>query len=50
MQLLNSTDFDITIRRCNSIIAKNKETLPGVSSIVIRAHFWQPQKNDRKAE
>jgi len=51
MQLLNSTDFDITIRRCNSIIAKNKETLPeGVLSIVIRAHFWQPQKNDRKAE
>jgi len=28
-----------------------KETLPeGVLSIAIRADFWQPQKNERKAE
>ena len=28
-----------------------KEMLPeGVLSIAIRADFWQPQKNDRKAE
>jgi len=28
-----------------------KEMLPeGLLNIAIRAHFWQPQKNDRKAE
>ena len=40
------------IRRCGSTVAKNqKEMLPeGVLSIAIRADFWQPQKNERKAE
>ena len=38
-------------RRCGSIVAKNYEMRPaGVLSIAIRADFWQPQKNERKAE
>jgi len=37
------------IRRCGS--QELKEMLPeGVLSIAIRADFWQPQKNERKAE
>ena len=39
---------DMVIIRCSQEI---KEMLPeGVLSIAIRADFWQPQKNERKAE